>query len=237
MCESLGLDATRQRKRLTSPENIDWCEITHMTSVAEDGRLRELTMISHECLPMWLVTISPIRVKQEVREKLSRYRREVSAVIASWFLGTSADRPDIAAELKGVRERLVKVEHYLRTSIDSKHKCHLRNEELEGEVGNLRSKSATIGKCDPDEYWTFRDFSEEFGVEKPISHGEKIRASRALAKLSRELDIEIRKVACSRFGEINSYRIDACNAWCAEKDKADRLEEVRFWRQFDEMGR
>jgi hypothetical protein len=234
VCESLGLDHNRQRQKMRDRK---WCVIVDMSSQIQGDQARRLTMIDHESLPMWLATINPINVREETKPKLERYQIEAKAVLSAWFLGTSADRPDIAAELKGVRERLAEVESRLGLAREFKDFYRLRNAELEIKADYFEARAATLGRCDPDAYWTFWDFCQEFGVlSRPLKHSEKIRTTKAIAKLSRDLDIEIRKVTGSRFGEINSYRIDVLNLWRAEHDKRERLDAVEFQRQVDSMS-
>ena len=67
-------------------------------------------MIDLESLPMWLATISPTKVNAFTREKLVRYQREAKAVLSAYFLGTSADMPELAAEFAGIKARLSHVE-------------------------------------------------------------------------------------------------------------------------------
>jgi hypothetical protein len=241
VCESLVIDTQGQLAKLKSRS---WATIEMISTVAEDGKRRELAMIDHESLPIWMTHINPLKVAPSVREKIDRFQREAKAVLAAWFLGTSADRPDIAAELKGLREKLAeneramaRVENRLGWVTEFRDQYRLRNAELEIKADYFEARAATLGNCDPDAYWTFWDFCQEFGVlSRPLKHSEKIRTTKAIAKLSRDLDIEIRKVTGSRFGEINSYRIDVLNLWRAEHDKQNRLDAVAFQRQVDSMS-
>ena len=81
----------------------DWSGVTIMVTPDERGRPQRLAIIDHESLPMWLVTISPSKVKPAARAKLIQYQREAKAVLSGWFLGTSVAAPALARELSEVK--------------------------------------------------------------------------------------------------------------------------------------
>jgi hypothetical protein len=70
VCESLGVHHTRQ---LTKLRQFEWCELVDVCTVAQDVRQRQLTMIDHESLPMWLATINVLLVRQSYRMKTGKY--------------------------------------------------------------------------------------------------------------------------------------------------------------------
>ena len=103
VCESLGLAFQVQHRKL---QNCQWACITMMVTRDTKGRRQQALMIDHESLPMWLVTISPSKVKAAARPKLLQYQREAKAVLAARFLGHSTEAPSLAAEFADVNKQL-----------------------------------------------------------------------------------------------------------------------------------
>lgn len=87
VCDALGMDHASQHRRLADPDNAHWATVVGMTTVAEDGKQRELTMIHIDALPTWLSHVKPSRVAKEVREKLIRYQVECKNALAAHFFG------------------------------------------------------------------------------------------------------------------------------------------------------
>ncbi|WP_434042711.1 phage antirepressor N-terminal domain-containing protein [Sorangium cellulosum] len=96
VCEGLGVDFSRQLRKLKEDPAAT---VDIMSTVAEDGRIREVACIDIRSLPLWLATIHPSKVKPEVRAKLVAYKRECAEVLADHFLGRRAG--DILEESRG----------------------------------------------------------------------------------------------------------------------------------------
>ena len=90
VCEALGLDPDGQRRKL---QDKAWATTEFISAVAEDGKSREMFCISLKSLPMWLATIEPSRVAEEVRPKLAVYQQKCADVLADYFLGTADAAP------------------------------------------------------------------------------------------------------------------------------------------------
>lgn len=78
VCERLGLDWKAQHRKLSADMAFNH---GHMTTVAEDGKQREMLCLHATQLPLWLASISPSRVRPELREALIAYRSECSLVL------------------------------------------------------------------------------------------------------------------------------------------------------------
>lgn len=85
VCDVLGLAWKPQFVKLTT-ERDRW-SVTMMVTVAADGSMRDMLCLPLSRLFGWLATISPSRVKPELRDKLVRYQRECDRVLAAHFLG------------------------------------------------------------------------------------------------------------------------------------------------------
>lgn len=59
VCEALGLDVHSQRHRL---QRQSWATEVMMTSVAADGKVREMVFIDRRTFTMWLATIDTGRL-------------------------------------------------------------------------------------------------------------------------------------------------------------------------------
>lgn len=91
ICEQLGLAWQAQHRKLTAAEN-GW-RYHHMV-IPSDGGAQETVGLHLVDLPLWLASISPAKVKPELREALLTYRRECALVlfhhVQSRLLGEAA---------------------------------------------------------------------------------------------------------------------------------------------------
>lgn len=93
ICLALDLDIKNQHVKLKAKP---WATMVFITTVAADGKQREVLCIDLDSLPMWLATIEPSRVKAEARDALVSYQREAAQVLRDHFLGRSA-APELEA--------------------------------------------------------------------------------------------------------------------------------------------
>jgi hypothetical protein len=68
ICEGLGIDWHTQRHKIDNDPVLSSTKV-EMTSVAQDGKQRLMTMLPKEMAPAWLFTIK--KVKPEVQAKLN----------------------------------------------------------------------------------------------------------------------------------------------------------------------
>ncbi len=95
VCESLGLQAHGQAEKLAEKA---WA-VTQMKCVtAPDGKNYEMLCIHLDCVPMWLATIEPSRVAEEVRPKLVVFQKECARVLRDYFFKGQATNPRSGAE-------------------------------------------------------------------------------------------------------------------------------------------
>lgn len=79
ICERLGLNWKSQHRKLTAPETLSTIHL--MTTVAEDGKAREMTCLHVMDVPFWLATIAPSRVKPELADVVRLFRQECKLVL------------------------------------------------------------------------------------------------------------------------------------------------------------
>ncbi len=110
--EGMGMDWASQFTKLKQRFKSTIAEIT---MVAEDGKSRNMLCIALRKLSGWLHTISPNKVKPEIRDKVIRYQEECDDVLYEyWTTGEVKKKPNFrqstAKELIPLRqtaERLI----------------------------------------------------------------------------------------------------------------------------------
>ena len=75
ICDSLGLDWASQFTKIKSNEVLE-PTIVFITTVAEDGKNREMVCLPIDMINGWLFTISPSKVSEEIRPVVLYYQRE-----------------------------------------------------------------------------------------------------------------------------------------------------------------
>ena len=87
ICEAIGIDDRAQRDKIQSDEILASTGVLS-TSVAADGKEREMFCLPLKYIYGWLFTINPKNVAPEAREAVSRYRRECYDVLYEHFTGS-----------------------------------------------------------------------------------------------------------------------------------------------------
>ena len=75
ICENLGLDWASQFTKIKSNEILE-PTIVFITTVAEDGKNREMVCLPIDMINGWLFTINPNRVSEEIRPVVLYYQKE-----------------------------------------------------------------------------------------------------------------------------------------------------------------
>lgn len=83
ICERFGMDWKSQHRKLTDPNN-DWG--IYLMTIPTKGGLQEMTCLSLMDFPLWLASISPAKVREDVRATLKRYRQEAKQVLFDHFI-------------------------------------------------------------------------------------------------------------------------------------------------------
>lgn len=74
ICEALGVDFANQKVKIESDEILG-STVVLSTTVAADGKQREMVCIPFEFVFGWLFTINPANVKEEARASVVQYKR------------------------------------------------------------------------------------------------------------------------------------------------------------------
>lgn len=84
LTDFLGLDASGQRQRVQRDRVLS-LRIKTVAFTGADGREREMLCLPLDALPGWLFSVSTMRVRADLVEKLDRYRAECFRVLWQAF--------------------------------------------------------------------------------------------------------------------------------------------------------
>lgn len=98
LVENLGLSWSRQREKLEDP--IFSC--TLMCTTGSDGKEYEMLVIPVKSMPAFLFSINPNKVREDLKDKLARYRLEcVDVLYQYWARGYAINpRPTLESSLE-----------------------------------------------------------------------------------------------------------------------------------------
>lgn len=115
ICDNLGIAPWSQIKKVK--ENQSYEDLHHAIMVKHNSGAKETFCLHLEALTLWLGSIQPNRVKEEIRENLIRYQRECMKVLTEHFFGGGCliTTPLTAAE-QLLQTAQVMVEHEQRIS-------------------------------------------------------------------------------------------------------------------------
>lgn len=106
--DGMGMDWASQFTKLKQKFNSTIAEIT---MVAEDGKERNMTCLALRKLAGWLATISPNKVKSEIRDKVIQYQEECDDVLYEyWTTGEvrkKEDKLSVLNRLSGENGRIL----------------------------------------------------------------------------------------------------------------------------------
>ena len=91
IAENLGLKWSGQHSKLQ--EDAKRWQVKIIKAEAQDGKSREMLCLPLRKLPAWLMSISPSKVKPEIRKKLIKYQEECDQVLWSYWLKGRAENP------------------------------------------------------------------------------------------------------------------------------------------------
>lgn len=109
ICEALGIEHTAQKQRIHRHYILSSTEVT-VTSVAADGKAREMTCLPLEYVYGWLFTIDANLVAENVRDRVAEYQRQCYDALYRHFAGSmkrqiETNEAEIAA-LRAVNDAL-----------------------------------------------------------------------------------------------------------------------------------
>ncbi len=112
---NMGLSWQGQHEKLVEKFGAT---IKEILTVAEDGKQRSMTCLPLKKLPAWLYSISPNKVKPELRDKIIRYQNECDDALWDYWTKGSATRagtPNTTQRIAMSRHRLALGKELYRT--------------------------------------------------------------------------------------------------------------------------
>jgi hypothetical protein len=231
ICINLGVSIQGQLAKL---KETSWATCKIILSVAQDGRVREVTAINLDTLNGMLLSLNPKKVRPEVRDKIIVYQREAVKALTRHFhpgLSESEAIPHIHAgpsvDPHTAPSRRVTISQFLET-IAHQAECNSqlaatvnrlldRVESLGGRQAQVASDPAPTGQypqrtlpthCKVITYCLFTG-RRDISAGQAISVGQII--SRTLRSAGRES--EILKVPDKDYGSVNTYPITELGAY------------------------
>ena len=101
-CENIGIDWRAQRQRIVRDEVL--CStVVIITTVAEDGKNREMLCLPIQYLNGWLFGIDINRCKPEIRDTLIKYKKECYQALHDYWFNGKAERKTTVDDRTGLR--------------------------------------------------------------------------------------------------------------------------------------
>lgn len=155
--------------------------VMEIITVAEDGKPRSMTCLPLRKLPAWLYSISPNKVKPELRDKIIRYQEECDDALWDYWTKGSASRPgtnSVHQQIAMSRHRVALLEKLLKTRDNTlRSALHEQLALVSKQLGLSVPALETIGKgtAGPDErlepLWEALRLLDERGVA--YNHSKK----------------------------------------------------------------
>jgi hypothetical protein len=91
--EGMGLTWQGQHEKLKSSQRFSACIKEIVMQIPGDDQRRKVTCLPLRKLPGWLMTISPNKVKEEIRETVIAYQNECDDVLWDYWTKGKAENP------------------------------------------------------------------------------------------------------------------------------------------------
>lgn len=183
VCEAIGLDWAAQYQRIGRDPVLS-STVVVTTTVAEDGKRREMTCLPLKHLNGWLFGVDANRVAPEVRDRLIEYQRECYDVLADYWQKGSATNPRGAAALVGqstgmptaqliaLQDQSWKLEERLEktTSRERRAKLYEQLQAVYRDMGMTAPALTAIGHEAPDEPAEVAAFWAMFNTLQAAGH-------------------------------------------------------------------
>ena len=110
ICENIGIDWRAQRQRIVRDEVL--CStVVIITTVAEDGKNREMLCLPIQYLNGWLFGIDINRCNPEIRDTLIKYKKECYQALHDYWFKGKAERTINPEQQQAIQEAVVKAHH------------------------------------------------------------------------------------------------------------------------------
>ena len=133
ICNQLDLDWAAQFSKIKRHPVLN-STVVMMTTVAEDGRTREMLMLPLDYLNGWLFGIDSNRVKPEAKETVLMYQRECFNVLANHFMPKQYGLKDLPPDMTLVKKSFIndmedELAHLIKIQSQPMDQTHLTREQ------------------------------------------------------------------------------------------------------------
>lgn len=134
--EGIGLEWSRQHKKLVNQSQKFNC--VHMTTVAKDGKNREMLCIPIKKLNGWLFGLNPNKVRADLKERLENYQEECFLALWDYWTEGVARRDEVKNKLALWQQK--KAEYTQRAGKRGKllQQCKSEKQALERELLQIK---------------------------------------------------------------------------------------------------
>ena len=201
VCESLEVSYSKQLRKL---KEAAWSTVALKATVADDGKIRDIAVIPLDSLPMWLATIQPGRVAEQVRKKLEVFQKEARDALARHFFGrpATADAGDpLSMALKAA---LANRESVLRLEAEQARQA-AKLESIAAQVDDVveATQAALTMVEDRQNHLTLKAFAAIHDL--PLSRSQFVSFGLKIAAACRGLGLKIHRIEDIRYGLVNAY--------------------------------
>ncbi|AKD37399.1 hypothetical protein I926_00345 [Pasteurella multocida subsp. multocida OH4807] len=134
--EALGLSWSSQHRKLENSKGKFNCG--HITTVAQDGKNREMLCMPIKKLNGWLFSINPNKVRSDLKERLENYQEECFLVLWDYWTTGIARRDEVKNKTEAWRAKMA--DYKMRSSQKGKalNECKKEKAELEREFAAIQ---------------------------------------------------------------------------------------------------
>lgn len=201
MCESIGIDYSRQFTKLKSKS---WATVVIKPTVAADGKTRDMVMIDRRTMTMWLATIDESRVDEAARPTIRAFQSEAADALDAYFsTGVAVNPRGNLSTFDILRAQIDQLEAAERTANEAKAIAHRTDARLD----------AIEGRHD---WFAALGYARHNGIENTSSQ-YLARVGRQATTIAKANGIEPNKVQHQLYGLVNTYP-----AWVWELAFEDR---------------
>lgn len=181
--ENMGLAWQVQHRKLVEKFSS---VITEMVTTGADGKQYGMTCLPLRKLPAWLYSISPNKVKPELRETIIRYQNECDDALWEYWTKGSATRmgvPNTTQRIAQSRHRLALGKELQRTRDPGlRQMIHQQLDEASRAMGLPTPDIDSIGRAAPEmqdvvkPFWQALAFLDDKGVAYNHAHADSLIA-------------------------------------------------------------
>ena len=191
ICDSLGLDWASQFTKIKSNEVLE-TTIVFITTVAEDGKNREMICLPIDMINGWLFTINPNRVSEEIKPLVIYYQKECYKVLFEFWNKTKKKSHlevtmEVIAELIEQEKRIASIES--------------EQTEIKQEFKEIKAKQEAL--TDNSNFFSVLAFANLHNLG--LTNAKLSALSRKAGKLSKQTGETVGTISDPRWGKVKTY--------------------------------